>query len=140
MEVDDALCYLGTQVMARAESFKFSFCVLRDKPWASSGDLQPSIRLPSATSTGRGIRPDGNQRPRLGGRGQRRRFNTNPLPAENIQHELGGPIVLVYFGAVLVHLHVRQILVKEECAVHWAALSLGVELGREDGSGLVGHA
>lgn len=72
--------------------------------------------------------------------GERRRLNANTLLAEDVKHELRGAVVLVDRLAVLGHLHVLQVLLEEVRAVHGAALGLGVELGREDRTGLVDHA
>lgn len=76
----------------------------------------------------------------LGGTGERRGLNTDTLLAEDVEHELGGPVVLVDLLAVLCELHVLEILLEEVRAVHGAALGLRVELRGEDGTGLVDHA
>lgn len=71
---------------------------------------------------------------------ERRRLNTDSLFAENVKHKLRWPVVPVDAGAVLEHLDVVNVLVEQVGAVHRAALGLRVELGREDGSGLVDHS
>lgn len=70
---------------------------------------------------------------------ERRGLNANALTAENVKQELAGTIVLVDGLAFFLALDVLQVLIEEVGAVHWATLGLGVELGREDGAGLVHH-
>lgn len=76
----------------------------------------------------------------LGRVGQRGRLNANTLLAENINHQLRGPVVAVHLGGLLEQLDVFKILVEQVRAVHRATLGFGVELGRENGPGLVKHA
>jgi hypothetical protein len=72
--------------------------------------------------------------------GQRQWLNTNALSAQNIKEQLGRTVVPVLKGVALCKTDIIQVLVKEVRAVHWTTLGLGVELGRENGSGLVHHA
>ena len=76
----------------------------------------------------------------LQSRGERSGLDANTLLAENVEHELSGPVVLVYGLASLEGPHILEVLVEKVRAVHRSTLSLGVELGREDGASLVDHA
>lgn len=67
-------------------------------------------------------------------------LHSNTLLREEVEHELRRPVVLVDVLALLEQLHALHVAVKQVRAVHWATLSLGVELGREDGPGLVHHS
>lgn len=66
-------------------------------------------------------------------------LNADTLLAENVNHELSRPVVTVDLGVALEKLDVLHVLVKEVGRVHGTTLGLGVELGREDGAGLVHH-
>lgn len=70
---------------------------------------------------------------------KRHGLNANTLPAQDIQDELAGAVVLVHKGALLGESNIVEVLLKEIRAVHWATLGLGMELGRENRSGLVHH-
>lgn len=63
---------------------------------------------------------------------QRFGLDTDPLLAEDIQHELRRTVVLVHGLVRLESLHILDILVEEVAAVHWATPSLRMELGGED--------
>lgn len=76
----------------------------------------------------------------LGSVRQGRGLNADTLLAEDVNHQLRRPVVAVDLGAVLEHLDALEVLVEQIGAVHRAALGLRVELGREDGPGLVHHA
>lgn len=76
----------------------------------------------------------------LGGAGQRDGLDADALTAEDVEHELGRTVVAVDLLVVLEELHALEVLVEEVGAVHGAALGLRVELGGEDGAGLVHHA
>lgn len=67
-------------------------------------------------------------------------LHSNTLLGQQIQHELRGSVVFVDTLRVLEHLDALQVPIKQVRAVHWASLGFGVELRREDGSGLVHHS
>ncbi|KAI6748599.1 hypothetical protein HG530_015372 [Fusarium avenaceum] len=71
---------------------------------------------------------------------KRSRLNTNTLSAHDVEHQRGGSVVLENNLVALGKLDVLKVLVKQVRAVHRASLGLGVELSREDRSGLVKHA
>lgn len=77
---------------------------------------------------------------RLSRSGKGSGLDTNTLSAENVEHQGAGSVVLVDGLVALGELDVLEVLVEEVGAVHGTALGLGVELGREDGAGLVHHA
>lgn len=70
---------------------------------------------------------------------ERRGLNADAFTAENVKQELAGSVVLVDGLAFFLALDVLQVLIEEVGAVHWATLGLRVELGEEDGAGLVHH-
>jgi hypothetical protein len=78
--------------------------------------------------------------PSRAGTSKRRGLDAHTLPAEDVEQELSGPVVLVHPLALLCELNILEVLLEEVGAVHGTALGLGVELGREDGAGLVHHA
>ncbi len=67
-------------------------------------------------------------------------LNANTFSAHDIEEELGRSVVLVDGLAALGLADHVEVLFKQVRAVHGTTLGLGVELGREDGSGLVHHA
>lgn len=62
------------------------------------------------------------------------------LLAQNVERELRRSVVLVLELLALGQSDAVEVLLKQARAVLRAALGLGVELSREDGSGLVDHA
>ena len=70
---------------------------------------------------------------------QRRWLDANTLPAQNIQHQLRRPVVPGIFLVRLEDVHILNVFVEEKCAIRGSALSLGVELCREDRSRRVEH-
>lgn len=72
--------------------------------------------------------------------GQGHGLNTDTLSAEDVKHQLAGSVVLVDDLVALGELDALEVLLEEVRAVHGATLGLGVELGGEDGAGLVYHA
>lgn len=77
---------------------------------------------------------------RLGADGTLLGLNTHTFAAHDVEEELGRAVVLVDGLAALGLADHVEVLFKQVRAVHGATLGLGVELGREDGSGLVHHA
>lgn len=78
--------------------------------------------------------------PLCAGTSKRRGLHAHTLPAEDVEQELRRPVVLVHPLALLCELNILEVLLEEVGAVHGTALGLRVELGGEDGAGLVHHA
>jgi len=83
--------------------------------------------------------PKSSQTLHLSSSGKRSGLNTNTLSAHDVEHQRGGSVVLENDLVALGELDALEVLVKQVGAVHGTTLGLGVELGREDGSGLVKH-
>lgn len=72
--------------------------------------------------------------------GKRSGLNTDTLSAHNVEHQRGWSVILENDLVTLGELNVLEVLVEEVGAVHGTTLGLRVELGGEDGAGLVKHA
>jgi len=83
--------------------------------------------------------PKSSQTLHLSSSGKRSGLNTNTLSAHDVEHQRGRSVVLENDLVALGELDALEVLVKQVGAVHGTTLGLRVELGGEDGSGLVKH-